>query len=188
VKLFIRNMVCDRCRFAIRDTLDGMGIPYESISLGEANLGKQELDEAQLREFRQKVESLGFELINDRKSRLIESIKTTIITYLQELAGPDKPKLSKFLSDRLFHDYTYLSNLFSSVEGVTIEQYFIAQRIEKVKELLVYDELSLTEIAYRLGFSSTSHLSRQFRKITGLTPTKFKSLRNSDLRRPLDKT
>jgi len=188
MKLFIRNMVCDRCRFAIQDTLDAMGIAYESVGLGEADLGDRELGEAQLQEFRERVESLGFELINDKKSRLIENIKASIITYLQDQAGPDKVTLSKFLGDRLFHDYTYLSNLFSSVEGITIERYFIALRVEKVKELLVYDELSLAEIAYRLGFSSAAHLSRQFRKVTGLTPSKFKALRDSGLRKPLDKT
>ena len=187
MKLFIRNMVCDRCRFAIQDTLDSMGIEYDSVSLGEADLGDRELGKAQLDAFRKKVEALGFELINDRKSRLIESIKAGIISYLQESTGPEKITLSKYLGDRLFHDYSYLSNLFSSVEGVTIEHYFIALRIEKVKELLVYDELTLTEIAYRLGFSSAAHLSRQFRKVTGLTPSSFKALRDNTLRRPLDK-
>ena len=103
-----------------------------------------------------------------------------------EFEGPERVKLSQFLADRLFHDYTHLSNLFSSVEGVTIEQYFINQRIEKVKELIVYDEMSLTEIAYQLGFSSLAHLSRQFRKVTGQTPTQFKAQRDSR-RRPLDK-
>lgn len=164
-----------------------MGIDYVSVSLGEADLGEQTLDKTQLQDFKERVEALGFELINDRKSRLIESIKTNILAYLQERPESAKVTLSKYLSDRLFHDYSYLSNLFSSVEGVTIEHYFIALRIEKVKELLVYDELSQSEIAYRLGFSSAAHLSRQFRKVTGLTPTKFKALRATELRKPLDK-
>ena len=164
-----------------------MGIDYVSVSLGEADLGEQTLDKTQLQDFQGRVEALGFELINDRKSRLIESIKTNILAYLQERPESAKVTLSKYLSDRLFHDYSYLSNLFSSVEGVTIEHYFIALRIEKVKELLVYDELSQSEIAYRLGFSSAAHLSRQFRKVTGLTPTKFKALRATELRKPLDK-
>ncbi len=164
-----------------------MGIDYVSVSLGEADLGEQTLDRTQLQDFKERVEALGFELINDRKSRLIESIKTNILAYLQERPESAKVTLSKYLSDRLFHDYSYLSNLFSSVEGVTIEHYFIALRIEKVKELLVYDELSQSEIAYRLGFSSAAHLSRQFRKVTGLTPTKFKALRATELRKPLDK-
>lgn len=181
-------MVCDRCRFAIQGVLDSMGIACESVSLGEADLGEQTLDQAQLTAFRERIEALGFELINDRKSRLIESIKTQIVTLLQQQpTDTEKFRLSDHLAQRLFHDYTYLSNLFSSVEGVTIEQYFINQRIEKARELLVYDELTLTEIAYRLGFSSVSHLSRQFKKITGQTPSEFKSLRGNQQRRPLDK-
>jgi AraC-like DNA-binding protein len=187
MKIHIKNMVCDRCRFAIQGVLDELDVEYESVSLGEADLGERDLDDATLDRFREKVEALGFELINDRKSRLIESIKTQIVTLLQQPDVTEKFRLSDYLAQRLFHDYTYLSNLFSSVEGVTIEQYFIGQRIEKVKELLVYDELTLTEIAYRLGFSSVSHLSRQFKKITGQTPSEFKSLRDSRQRRPLDK-
>jgi AraC-like DNA-binding protein len=187
MKLFIRNMVCDRCRFAVEAALDAAGVAFESVSLGEVDLGDRELDGRQLQDFQKRLETLGFALINDRKGRLIENIKAGLIAYLREQAGPEQVTLSKFLSDRLFHDYTYLSNLFSAVEGVTIEHYFIALRIEKVKELLVYDELTLTEIALRLGFSSPAHLSRQFRKVTGLTPSKFKALRDSGLRKPLDK-
>lgn len=188
MKIFIRNMVCDRCRFAIEGILDDMDVPYVAVSLGEADLGDTELDEFQLIEFQKKAEALGFELIGDRKSRLIEGIKTNIIALLQEPPDERKVKLSTYLADRLFHDYSYLSSLFSSVEGVTIEQYFINQRIEKAKELLVYDELSLTQIAYRLGFSSLAHLSGQFRKVTGQSPSQFKALRDSSLRQPLDKT
>lgn len=187
MKLFIRNMVCDRCRFAIQDVLDSMGVGYDSVSLGEADLGDHELDDTQLAGFRERIEALGFELISDRKSRLIESIKTQIVTLLQAPEQTGKVKLSDYLGRRLHHDYAHLSNLFSSVEGVTIEQYFIGQRIEKVKEYLVYDELTLTEIAFRLGFSSVAHLSRQFKKITGQTPSQFKALRDSRQRRPLDK-
>lgn len=188
MKIFIRNMVCDRCRFAIEGILDDMAVKYVSVGLGEADLGDRELDEGELEAFREKAEALGFELIGDRKSRLIEGIKSNIITLLREAPESGKVKLSKYLAESLFHDYSYLSSLFSSVEGVTIEQYFINQRIEKVKELLVYDELTLTEIAYRLGFSSLAHLSRQFRKVTGQTPSQFKALRDSSQRRPLDKT
>lgn len=188
MKLFVRNMVCDRCRFAIEGILDDMAVRYVSVSLGEADLGDRELDDDELAEFRKRAEALGFELIGDRKSRLIEGIKANVIALLGESPETGKVKLSTYLADRLYHDYSYLSSLFSSVEGVTIEQYFISQRIEKVKELLVYDELSLTEIAYRLGFSSLAHLSRQFRKVTGQTPSQFKALRDSSQRRPLDRT
>jgi AraC-like DNA-binding protein len=188
MKIFIRNMVCDRCRFAIEGILDDMAVEYVSVGLGEADLGDRDLDEAELEAFREKAEALGFELIGDRKSRLIEGIKSNIISLLGESPESGKVKLSTYLADRLFHDYSYLSSLFSSVEGVTIEQYFINQRIEKVKELLVYDELTLTQIAYRLGFSSLAHLSRQFRKVTGQTPSQFKALRDNSQRQPLDKT
>ncbi len=187
MKIFIRNMVCDRCRYAIQDILDDMGVVYASVDLGEADLGEAELDARQLDEFRKRAEAIGFELISDRKSRLIEGIRAGVIAYLGELGGPERVKLSQYLSDRLFHDYSHLSNLFSSVEGVTIEQYFINQRIEKVKELIVYDEMSLTQIAHQLGFSSLAHLSRQFRKVTGQTPTQFKAQRDARRRRPLDK-
>jgi AraC-like DNA-binding protein len=187
MKLYIKNMVCDRCKLAVKNVLDDMALQPESIQLGEVDLGKHELDDTQLDAFRQRIEALGFELINDRKSRLIESIKKHIIALVRERDELEKVKLSDYLSEHLHHDYTYLSNLFSAVEGVTIEQYFIHQKIERAKELLVYDELTLTEIAFRLGYSSLAHLSRQFKKVTGLTPTHFKQLRDTRQRQPLDK-
>ncbi|MDH3266474.1 MAG: AraC family transcriptional regulator [Gammaproteobacteria bacterium] len=187
MKLQIRNMVCDRCTLVIRNTLEEMGVQPVLVRLGEVDLGDQLLDEAQLVSFREKIERLGFELIGDRKSQLIESIKKYIIVLVQEPGDVARVRISDYLSEKLFHDYAYLSNLFSSVEGVTIESFFIHQKIEKVKELLVYDELTLTEIAYRLGYSSVAHLSRQFKKVTGQTPSEFKRLRDSSLRKPLDK-
>ena len=187
MKIYVKNMVCDRCRFAVEGVLQTMGIPYESVSLGEADLGDLTLTGAQLSEFKGRIESLGFELISDRKSRLIDRVKTLVVELVQNPVEGEKTKLSDYLSERLFHDYTYLSNLFSSVEGVTIEHFFINQRIEKVKEYLVYDEMTLTEIAYLMGYSSVAHLSRQFKKQTGQTPSHFKSLRDSSQRRPLDK-
>lgn len=187
MNIYIKNMVCDRCKLVIRSILDEMQIGYESVELGEVDLGDRELDEQQLDGFQQRIESLGFELINDRKSRVIENIKTHLIKLLAQQENLEKVKLSDYLSQHLFHDYTYLSNLFSAVEGVTIEQYFINQKIEKVKELLFYDELTLTQIADRLGYSSVGHLSRQFKKVTGQTPSQFKALRDSRQRTPLDK-
>jgi AraC-like DNA-binding protein len=145
------------------------------------------MDEAQLDLFRRKIEKLGFELISNKKSQLIESIRKHIIVLVQEPGDIERVRISDYLSEKLFHDYAYLSNLFSSVEGVTIEKFFILQKIEKVKELLVYDELTLTEIAMRLGYSSVAHLSRQFKKVTGQTPSEFKKLRDTSLRKPLDK-
>lgn len=187
MKLLIKNMVCDRCTLAVRNVVQELGIEPAVVRMGEVDFGDRGLDAATLELFRERIEELGFGLISDRKSELIENTKKCIIALVNERGDGEKVKLSSFLSDRLFHDYNYLSNLFSSVEGVTIEQYHIHQKIEKAKELLVYDELTLTEIAFRLGYSSVAHLSRQFKKVTGQTPTAFKQRRDSSLRKPLDK-
>ena len=180
-------MVCNRCILAIQNVLNEMGVKPLSVELGEVDLGDLQLEPDQLDVFRNKIEPLGFELISDKKSKLIEKIKTSIIELVQNPQTMEKAKLSDYLSARLYHDYTYLSNLFSAVEGVTIEQYFINQKIEKVKEYLVYNELSLTEIAFQLTYSSVAHLSRQFKKVTGETPSQFKALRDSSRRKSLDK-
>ena len=187
MKILIKNMVCDRCNLAIKDVLEELGLTARSIQLGEVDLGETRLEGEQLEQFREKIEALGFELINDKKTQLIENIKKAVITLVQAPEPAEKIKLSEYLSSRLFHDYTHLSNLFSTVEGVTIEQYFINQKIEKTRELLVYDELTLTEIADRLGYSSVAHLSRQFKKVTGMTPSQFKQLRDGRQRQSLDK-
>ena len=180
-------MVCDRCILAVKSIIQDMDITPVSIVLGEVDLGAQPLSTPQLLTFEKRIEALGFELINDRKSRLIENIKKAIIERVNNYEELHRHKLSDYLADKLHHDYNYLSNLFSSVEGITIEQYQINQKIEKTKELLIYEELSLTEISYRLGYSSLAHLSRQFKKVTGLTPSHFKQLRDARQRRPLDK-
>ena len=180
-------MVCDRCKYVIQNVLDELELRPAAVNLGEVDFGSAQLDAEQLERFRDKIEPLGFELISDKKSRLIESIKKYVIAFVQQQDRPEKMKISDYLGDHLHRDYTYLSNLFSAVEGVTIEQYFINQKIEKTKELLVYDELTLTQIAYRLGYSSVAHLSRQFKKVTGLTPSHFKRLRDSKQRKSIDK-
>lgn len=187
MKIYIKNMVCDRCIYVIGNVLDETELQPVSIGLGEVDFGENPPGQERLRAFSEKIEPLGFEIISDKKSRLIEKIKNVVIERVQHQDFDEKIKLSELLSKQLFHDYTYLSNLFSSVEGVTIEQYLIQQKIEKAKELLIYDELSLTEIAWRLGYSSVSHLSNQFRKVTGQTPSKFRSLRDMQQRKPIDK-
>lgn len=187
MKVLIKNMVCDRCNFVVQNVVDDLSLGPASVTLGEVDFGDGVLDTDQLEQFRCRIEALGFELINDRKSRLIENIKKQVIAFVQQQDTSVKVKISEFLGDRLHHDYGYLSNLFSAVEGVTIEQYFIRQKIEKTKELLVYDELTLTEIAYRLGYSGVAHLSRQFKKVTGLTPSHFKRLRDAGQRKSIDK-
>lgn len=183
--LYIKNMVCDRCKIVVKSELEKLGITPLRIDLGEVTLNTLLSDE-QKSLLKDKLDSLGFELINDKKSRLIEQIKTLIIELVHYNNNELKVNLSDYLSDKLNHDYNYISNLFSEIEGTTIEKYFIAQKIEKVKELLVYDELTLNEIAFQLNYSSTAHLSNQFKKVTGLTPSYFKSIK-SNKRKPLDK-
>lgn len=178
-------MVCNRCIMVVQDELEKLGMDFTSIKLGEVTLTK-ELTSDERNSLENVLVPLGFEVIDDKKSRIIEKIKNTIIDLVHHQDNDSKNNLSDILSKELNHDYNYLSNLFSEVEGTTIEKYFIAQKIEKIKELLVYDELSLSEIADRLNYSSVAYLSNQFKKVTGLTPSHFKQIRE-DRRKPLDK-
>lgn len=183
--LFVKNMVCNRCIMVVQNELEKMGLKVHSVRLGEVVLDAELKPETKY-ELANALRSLGFELIDDKKSRIIEKIKNAIIEMVHYQDSDIKTNLSDVLSAKLHHDYNYLSNLFSEVEGTTIEKYYIAQKIEKVKELLVYDELSLTEIAYRLNYSSVGYLSNQFKKVTGLTPSHFKQIKE-DKRKPLDR-
>ena len=180
-------MVCDRCRLVVSDVMVQLQLSPVTIELGEVDFGGRALTTAEIGAIRGAIEPLGFELIDDKKSRLIERIKKALITLVNRGEQADKIKLSEYLADALHYDYGHLSNLFSSVEGVTIEQYLIRQKIETVKELLICDELSLTEIAGRLGYSSVAHLSAQFKKVTGMPPREFKRMRDMTLRQPRDK-
>lgn len=182
--LHIKNMVCNRCKWVVKTELEKLGHNVMVMRLGEVEL-QDEPTPAQVGEIEQKLNEFGFELIGDRSSQLIESMKTTLIKLVQEPDQLEKMNLSEFLSSQLHRDYSSLSKLFSEVEGITIEQFFILQKIERAKELLVYDEMSLTQIAYELGYSSVAHLSSQFKKVTGLTPSHFKQLRG-EKRKPLD--
>ena len=183
--LFIKNMVCDRCIMVVQNELDKLGLDAKNVKLGEVTLTK-EITPTEKEALVKTLEPLGFEVIDDKKGRIIEKIKNIIIDLVHHQDSDVKTNLSDVLSDKLHHDYNYLSNLFSEVEGTTIEKYFIAQKVEKVKELLVYDELSLSEIANRLNYSSVAYLSNQFKKVTGLTPSHFKQIKE-DKRKPLDK-
>ncbi len=160
----------------VQSELEKAGIQFLAVDLGEIELSKEPTD-PQLEKLDTGLKHHGFELIDDKKSRMIEKIKNNIVKLIHHNNDTIKTNLSDYLADKLNYDYTYLSNLFSEVEGTTIEKYFIAQRIEKVKELLVYDELSLSEISDRLGYSSVAYLSSQFKKVTGLTPSFYKSLK-----------
>ncbi|NOZ35478.1 MAG: helix-turn-helix domain-containing protein [Chlorobi bacterium] len=184
-KIHIKNMVCPRCVSAVKRTLTEMQIPFTEVKLGEVVLAvdKKEIDKEL---FDKKLHKIGFELIDDEKSHIVSQIKTEIIKYIHY--SPDlirKVNFSDYLADKIGHNYSYLSRLFSSVEVQTIEKYIIQQKIEKVKELLIYEELSLSEISYDLDYSSVQHLSRQFKNVTGMTPTEFKKLEKKN-RRPLN--
>ncbi len=184
--LHIKNMVCDRCIKAVQEEIEGLGFTIRSIELGEVELDEEISDSDNVRISKVLAEN-GFELISDHKSWIINRIKTLIIEYIHhDKETPGYLNFSDFLSSELHHDYSYLSHLFSMVEGKTIEKYMIHQRIEKVKELLVYNELTLNEISYKLGYSSVAHLSRQFKEVTGLTPSHYRKVRE-EKRRPLDR-
>lgn len=184
MKLYIKNMVCNRCIMVVKNELERIGFKPTYLTLGEVELDR-EIDDAEKENINNHLQTFGFELIDDKKSRFIGQIKSLIIDLVHHQNSALKSNLSDLLSGKLHHDYTYLSNLFSEVEGTTIEKYFIAQKIEKVKELLVYDELSLSEIAFQLNYSSVAHLSNQFKKVTGLTPSHFKNIK-ANKRKPLD--
>ncbi len=177
-------MVCNRCVRAVTEVLCQLNIEHEAVLLGEIALYK-ELTNEQKKALQEKLAELGFELIDDRKTQLIEQIKRLLLELIQNAEDERRENLSDYLSNQLRLDYSYLSNLFSSVEGITIEKYFIALKIEKAKELLVYGELSLSEIAWKLGYSSVQHLSNQFKKVTGLTPSYFKTI-GAEKRKPFD--
>jgi AraC-like DNA-binding protein len=173
-------MVCIRCKMVVKDELNKLGLKYLTVELGEAELADHISDEMR-EEIRAALIKSGLELLDDKKSVLIQKIKNVIIELVHYSEEPLAINFSVYLSEKLHHDYTYLANLFSEVQGTTIEQFIIAHKIERVKELLVYNELNLTEIAYLLHYSSVAHLSTQFKKVTGLTPTHFKKLRDKRL-------
>lgn len=177
-QLRIKNMVCDRCKKAVEQVLKDIGLTPERIDLGEVWV----IDvptEAQLAQLKTRLEALGFELLDDQRQQMIERMKTAIIALVHHHQGNKTLNLSVYLSQLLHRDYSALSKLFSEVTGLTIERYFIMQRIERVKELIRYDELTLTEIAYQMNYSSVAHLSSQFRSVTGMTPTQFRFMKTA---------
>jgi len=182
--IYIKNMVCPRCIKAVSNILEELEVPYAAIKLGEVEI--LETDISAVKELlTQKLQILGFDLLDDKKTKSIEKVKNLITDLVQNKDSNIEVTLSEYLSRELHQEYSTLSNLFSEVEGTTIEKYYILQKIEKVKELLVYDELSLSEISYKLNYSSIAYLSNQFKKVTGLTPSHFKKLKERK-RNPLD--
>ena len=184
--LYIKNMVCDRCIMVVRQQLDELGLKYKNVQLGDIELADEALQQ-QLQMLRDKLGAIGFEVLDDKRAALVEKIKSIIIDLIHGNEDVElNTKLSVLLEAKLQMDYHYLTTLFSSIESVTIEKYVILQRIERAKELLVYDQLNLSEIAYKLGYSSVQHLSKQFKDITGSTPSQFKQLKENK-RKSLDK-
>ena len=173
-------MVSIRCKMLVKAELDKLGLHYRVVELGEVEI-EENITPAQNDQLKTALLKSGLELMDDKKAMLIEKIKNVIVEMVHYEDEFPKTKNSDYISKKLDHNYTYLSNLFSEATGTTIEHYIILHKIERAKELIVYDELSLTEIAWKLNYSSVAHLSNQFKKITGLTPTFFKKLKTKKL-------
>jgi len=176
MKVYIRNMVCIRCQMVVKAELEKLGIVYMDVKIGEVDT-MEEISKDQLQKLDVALKQSGLELMDDKKSILVEKIKSAVIELVHYTDKQIKTNLSDYLSEKLGFDYTYLANLFSEVKGITLEKFYLTHKIEKVKELIIYDELNLSEIAYKLHYSSVAHLSNQFKKFTGLTPSHFKKLK-----------
>lgn len=170
-------MVSIRCKMEVKSALSRLGLHWNNVELGEVDI-EENITHEQQDLLKTELLKSGLELMEDKNTQLVERIKNAVIEMIHYTDEPQKVNSSMYLSEKLKHDYTYLANLFSEMTGVTIEHYIIAHKIERVKELLLYDELTLTEISYRLNYSSVAHLSSQFKKVTGLTPMSFKNLRS----------
>lgn len=177
MKLYIKYMVSIRCKMIVKEELNKLSISYLEVNLGEV-LMKESLAPEQREKLKVILLTSGLEVMDDKKSMLIEKIKNVIIEMVHYSDELPKTTFSHYLSEKLNYDYTYLSNLFSETEGTTIEHYILVHKIERVKELIIYGELNMTEIAFKLHYSSVAHLSNQFKKITGLTPSFFRSLKD----------
>lgn len=173
--LYVKNMVCDRCIMVVESELRLLQLHPLSVELGVIELEERQMTDTQNEAVKSRLQAIGFEVLEDPKSQLVEAIKTTVIALIHRDNDESKLKHSEYLAQQLHHEYSFLSKLFSELEGTTIEQFSILQKIERVKELLSYGELSLSEIADQLGYSSVAALSAQFKKMVGLTPTSFKN-------------
>jgi YesN/AraC family two-component response regulator len=180
MKLLIKNMVSLRCKMIVRSELEKLGLHAIILELGEVEI-TEEFNSLQQESLKIALIKYGLELMEDKKSMLIERIKNIVVEMIHYSDQPPVLNFSSYLSEKLNYDYNYLSNLFSEVKGTTIEHYIIAHKIERAKELLIYNELTLTEIAEKLHYSNVAHLSNQFKKVTGLTPTFFKNMKHKRL-------
>lgn len=177
MKLYIKYMVSTRCKMVVKEELKKMGLHFIVVELGEIDI-METLSISQREELKKELHVSGLELMDDKRAVLIEKIKNVIIEMVHYSDELPKVNYSDYISEKLQHDYTYLSNIFSEVKGITIQQFIIVHKIERAKELLLYDELNLTEISYKLNYSSVAHLSNQFKKVTGLSPSHFKKLKD----------
>ena len=180
MKLLIKNMVSLRCKIIVKSELENLGLHYTIVELGEVEISKKLSSKKQVL-LKAGLLKFGLELMDDKKSILIEKIKNIIVEMIHYRDELPKTNFSNYLCKKLNYDYNYLSSLFSEVKGTTIEHYIIAHKIERAKEMLIYNELTLTEIAYKLHYSSVAHLSNQFKKVTGLTPSFFKNMKHKRL-------
>jgi len=178
MKFYIKNMVCVRCELLVKSEFERMGIPFQSFKSGEIEISDN-ITEEDKSKVQAALQKLGLEMLDDKKSILVEKTMSVINDLVYYDGIKLKINLSDYLKEKLDYDYAYLFRLFAEVKGITIEQYFINQRIERAKEMLIYDNLSLTEIADKLHFTDTPHLSNQFKKTTGLTPSYFRQINNS---------
>lgn len=170
-------MVSNRCKMAVKDALRKLKLHFVVVDLGEVDI-MENINEEQRTQLKLELSNSGLELMDDKRAMLIEKIKNVIIEMVHYSEETIKINFSDFLSEKLNHDYTYLANLFSEVQGTTIEQFIIVHKIERIKELIIYGELNITEIAWKMNYSSVAHLSNQFKKVTGLSPSHFKQMKN----------
>ena len=177
MKLYIKYMVSVRCKMMVKEELKKLGLHFIVVDLGEVEI-MEDLSPEQREELRLALLRSGLELMDDRKAVLIEKVKNLIIEMVHYADELPKVNYSDYIAEKLNHDYTYLSNIFSEVKGITIQQFIIVHKIERIKELIIYDELNITEIAWKMNYSSVAHLSNQFKKVTGLTPSHFKQLKD----------
>jgi AraC-like DNA-binding protein len=184
LKLYIKYMLSNRCKMAVKEELKKLGLHFMIVDLGEVEI-MEDISAEQREELKAGLLATGLELMDDKRGILVERIKNIIIELVHHTEEDIKTNFSDHLTEKLNHNYTYLANLFSEMQGTTIQQFIILHQVEKIKELIVYDELNLTEIAYKMNYSSVAHLSTQFKKVTGLSPSHFKELKEKR-RIPLD--
>ncbi len=186
MNIHIKYMVSLRCKLVVKDAIKSVGLHYKNVDLGEVELLENTVSPEQHAQLETMLLKSGLELMDDKKSALVEKTKNVIVEMIHYDKELPKNNISDFISEKLDHDYTYISNLFTEVTGMTIQNFILLHKIEKAKELILYDELNFTEISYKLNYSSVSHLSNQFKKVTGLTPTFFKKLNEFKKRKMLE--